>query len=541
MADLGELKLKVSGDTKDLDKSLKITKKHVAAFAAAAATAAVVLVTKLVKAQLQAIDAAAKLADRLGITMEVMGGLEHIANLTGTSVDTVGKAMQRLDVEITRANEGIGYAGAALERLGLTTQDLAGLESEEAFYRVAESLQAVTSRTMQSRIAMDLWGRQGLELLGVVRSSGSSLREMSEEARSLGLTMSRTAAAQVERFNDQLTRISAVGTGLARQLTVALAPALNDLADSIVYVMREGGALRDFFSGLITVVSGLVSTTAGLIRNLGTLAELREYLVGPQLDEPGATGGGGGRSRRPRPQPGGSGGGAEDRVEALRQALATETELETQRYEDQLVANLDFYEQRLISQQEFYDNMERIEDGHQDRMNSIRQKGMNAAQRFSAMSWHAQTSTALGELASLMAGVQATNKKLFYIQKLGAISMALVNTYQGVSKSLASYPWPLAGVMAAAHLIAGLAMVMRIKGTSYGGGGGGGSIPPPSTAGAPTAGTGGGGSQLQDVRITLDMEDEGLYSGAQVRNIMSRIGNELANGEAFGSFEVVRA
>ena len=366
MADLGQLKLKISGETDDLDKALKVSTKQIALFAAAAAAAAIVIVTKLVKAQLKAIDAAAKLADKLGITMEIMGGLEHIAQITGTSVQTMGRAMQRLDVELTRANEGIGYAGPALERLGLSTRELIGLNPEEAFFRVAESLQGMTDRTMQSRIAMDLFGRQGLEMLGTIRRYGSSLNELSQEARALGLTMSRETAAKVEQFNDQIWRIKATAIGLARQFTVNLTPALTSVADAVVDLLREGEPLRRFFDGFLEVVRDVSNEIVELNRVMreGDWRDVWNVLTnaGPILDEP-APAGGGGRRRRGRTTPGaGAGGGQENRLNELRKALSTEAELEQQRYEDQLVANLNFFEQRMISQQEFNENMELIED-----------------------------------------------------------------------------------------------------------------------------------------------------------------------------------
>jgi hypothetical protein len=82
---------------------------------------------------------------------------------------------------------------------------------------------------------------------------------------------------------------------------------------------------------------------------------------------------------------------------------------------------------------------------------------------------------------------------MFKINKVAAISNAIISTQAGVTKSLEAYPWPLAGIMAAAHLYAGMQRVRAIKSQQFGGGG---------TGAAPTAvGTGGNVSNpaVQDV------------------------------------------
>jgi len=73
---------------------------------------------------------------------------------------------------------------------------------------------------------------------------------------------------------------------------------------------------------------------------------------------------------------------------------------------------------------------------------------------------------ALGDIAALTG---SKNKKLFKLGKTAAISQALINTYLGVTKTMASVPYPFNIPLAAAQGAAGLFQVAKIRAQSFGG------------------------------------------------------------------------
>ena len=633
MAEIGELKVKLTADSSEFNKGLKDAEKSLQSagrqgdqaskslsasmrklaktgplVAAAAVAAGAAILTKMVSAQLKAIDASAKMADKLGVSMEAMGAFEHIANLTGTSVNTLGNALQQLEVRMGQAQAGTGNAGEALNRLGFSVKEITDMEPDKAFYALAESLQGVTDRTEQAYLATELFGRGGKELLGVIRSSGDGLADMAAEAEALGLTMSRDAAAQVERFNDQMTRLRAVGEGAFRQLTVQLTPALNSLADALFDSAQDGGALHTIMSGLGSVMTGLIKVLASLIRlwdvwkstidrAAGAMveagAEMRlEHekallfsgkLTGQELEDqkirvaammvatdqlkaenekriadnkaaadalkaiwqeedmeaP---------VRAPRTEGRGVVGGAgtddtAERLQALRDRLKTEEEIEIEAHEARMQELAEIDDRHFANQEERNALMVAMTEAHENELLEIRKRHMTEAERFSAMSWHRQTAQAGKELATLAQNVQGSGKKIFQIQKAGALTNAVINTYEGVSKALSAYPPPLSFAMASAQMAAGMNAVNHIRKQKYQGGGsvgGGIGATAPSATGGMTGGETGQGQRMQDIRITLDADDDSMFSGRQVRALMESMGNELQNGGNFGSFQVVR-
>lgn len=636
MAEIGELKVKLTADSSEFNKNLDQAGKSLQTagkqgeqaskslsssmgkvakigglMAAAAVAAGAAILTKMVSAQLKAIDASAKMADKLGVSMEAMGAFEHIANLTGTSVGALGNALQQLEVRMGQAQAGTGETGNALKRLGFSVKEITEMDPDKAFYTLAESLQGVTDRTEQAYLATELFGRGGKELLGVIRSSGDGLAGMAAEAEALGLTMSRDAAAAVERFNDQMTRVKAVGQGAFRQLTVQLTPALNVLADALFDSAKDGGALHSVLNGLGAVMTTVIRVLASLIRlwdvwkstidrAAGAMveagAEMRleqekallfsGKLTGQQLEDqkrlvagmmvatdqlkaqneqrkadaqmardalasvwedstpegtltrPDREGGEGGSK--------GGVGGTDDtseKLQALRDSLKSEQEIEIEAYYEKMELLAEAKNEAFESEAERNQLMEDMEKQHQDRLTEIAVQGGNQRLAFERMTMKQKSSMIYGELSSLVQGLQTNNKKLFKLQKAFAMSDAIVNTWQGVSKALATYPPPLSFVMAGAQLAAGLNAVNHIKNQSMGGGGGGGSVGSAPAVSSGSAGTSevAGHSRMQDIRITLDADDGAMFSGGQVRTLMESMGNELQNGGNFGSFQVVRA
>jgi hypothetical protein len=78
-----------------------------------------------------------------------------------------------------------------------------------------------------------------------------------------------------------------------------------------------------------------------------------------------------------------------------------------------------------------------------------------------------KTQFALTNMQSVFAALGTQNKKAFEASKALAIASALVNTYQGATKALATYPFPFGLIAAAAAVAAGMAQVAAIRSQQY--------------------------------------------------------------------------
>lgn len=180
---------------------------------------------------------------------------------------------------------------------------------------------------------------------------------------------------------------------------------------------------------------------------------------------------------------------------------------------------------------------------HLEKLVVIRKNGLSELERFNESSYKDQAKTVFGHLDSITAGVAQHNRALFEANKVAGIASAVINAYEGISKTLASYPFPLNIGLAAAHGAAAFAQVNAIRSTSFGGGGGG-SAPSiaastPATPVTPTSSGGaaqssGGGSNALDVVVN------GINPGEliDINVLIERLNEATSDGSTINSVRV---
>jgi hypothetical protein len=112
--------------------------------------------------------------------------------------------------------------------------------------------------------------------------------------------------------------------------------------------------------------------------------------------------------------------------------------------------------------------LEKIAADHQTKLTALTAKGLTEREKFQAKSMAGQVKQVVGALVEMTAGTARENKAMFAINKAAAIANAIINTYQGASLALATYPGPIGWAMAAATVAVGIAQIMQIATTSFG-------------------------------------------------------------------------
>ena len=107
-------------------------------------------------------------------------------------------------------------------------------------------------------------------------------------------------------------------------------------------------------------------------------------------------------------------------------------------------------------------------ESYQDK---IRKQGAIDLAKFTSKTETEKTMHVAGELQKQFAAGASHSKKLFAVNKAFQVGQAIMNTYAGASKALASYPPPLNFLMAAGVVTAGLGQVAQIRSQSFDGGG----------------------------------------------------------------------
>ena len=135
--------------------------------------------------------------------------------------------------------------------------------------------------------------------------------------------------------------------------------------------------------------------------------------------------------------------------------------------------------------------------------------------------------TMFGNLAQLM---NTGSRKLFEIGKTAAIANAVVSAYDGISKTLAAYPYPFNMGMAAAHGVAAFAQVSAIKSQSFSKGAGAGMNFQGGQPSMPTGGQVGPQQPARNVSISLTGDN---FGAGGIRGLIREIGEQLGDGFNF--------
>jgi hypothetical protein len=520
----------------------------------------------LIKQGLAAGDSLAKTADKIGVTTEALAGMRHAAELTGVSTETMDMALQRFTRRASEAAIGTGEAKGALQELGINAKELVKLPLDKQMEVVADAMGGLGTQADRVRIAMKLFDSEGVALVNTLGGGSAALREMIDEAETLGITLDRVETAQIEAANDAFTRAKGVITGLVNDITVNLAPVLKVLADGFTKSAIEankvgnvGEAVADSLirsfayakaglhgfnivlkkmelgfvkigkylsMSLMPILQGFIDTYNVAARLLGkdeidtnplaehakqsqtALKELRAELQGMQDMSPDQM--------------------AENIIEYFRQIRAhskataegiaadKQAERDASAKADEEKTSFQIYQDELA-----------------------KQAATNRTQ-WDAMNRGEQTKHFLSQQATMLQGAAKNSKKLFAVQKAAAIANALVKTYESAVVTMGSYPFPINVAMAAASVAAGMAQVSAIKAQSFDGGGftgagsrsggldGKGGFPailhPNETVVDHTRGQGTGGVVVnQTINVTTGVQQT---VRAEIKNLMPQIAEE---------------
>ncbi len=224
------------------------------------AAAAISAGVAMVRSGLTVIDQQAKLAASLGTTTASLQVLARAADLAGVSQGEVEQATIMMTKSLSQATQGTGPAVKALEQLHLSATDLAKLPIDEKLTAIQDAIQKYIPAAQRAAVASQIFGaRAGLIFS---RIDSATLRQATQDVRDFGVAVSEQDAAQIQRTNDALSRMGLLWRGIANQLAVAAAPALEAMADAFAAVAKTTGPLGRAIKGLFSHIGELATIAA---------------------------------------------------------------------------------------------------------------------------------------------------------------------------------------------------------------------------------------------------------------------------------------
>lgn len=476
--------------TKAAFKSVGAGLAKIAKAAAAVVTAGVAFGTALTVSAMKSADALAKTADKIGATTEALAGLQHAAELSGVSTETMNMALQRMTRRVSEAAVGTGEAKAALLELGIDAQKLNQLPLDEQMGQIADAMVGVGNQSDRVRIAMKLFDSEGVALVNTLKGGSAGLAEMAKEAEALGLALSRQDTAKIEEANDQITKATAVFSGLGNQLAVELSPVIAAIATDfrqvaieeneagsvgqrLVEMLFKGfGHVGNAISGIKVAVMGIQFVFAKFmqlfLRGIGELAGSFDFLI----DKYNAVAEFFGKDTIKNALSEGAIGLSEGfQIEADKIKAAIVEAVNSPLPSDQIQAWFDAVQLKATETAEVVaaNAAGMAENTGQKTQEEL--ANQTKLSEFMAKSERDKTAHVISEANNRFSALGRTNKKMFALQKGMQIAQAMMNTYTSATTTMAQYPFPINVALAALTVANGLAQVAQIRAQSFDGGG----------------------------------------------------------------------
>jgi len=276
----------LSGDFRRFAKSAGRLGLVVAGGVAAAGVAVVGLANSFAETG----DNVAKTADRLGMGIEAYQALGYAMRQSGMSAQEFDKALTTFTNTVRQGAAGNEAYKRRLAEIGLSAQSLAKMKPEQAVERLADFMNTLPSDAERTRMAIELFGRSaGPQMMAALRQGSASIRDLKQEAHSLGIVMSEEQVRQAEFYQDARTRLRESITGLRNQfIGAAIGPLTEAMGHLKRVLLEQGPAIRQlgqrFGNWLNAAVRRLPQIIAG-VREFGrwvsdSVARVRDFVGG---------------------------------------------------------------------------------------------------------------------------------------------------------------------------------------------------------------------------------------------------------------------
>ena len=172
------------------------------------------------------------LALQTGLNVETFQALEFGALKAGAKIEDIRTVVNKLSVNLGKAKDAQKTYLDLFERIGLTSEQVANLGTEEALIKIGESFNRAATGSSEFGAALELIGtRSGSKLMEVLQDlANQGLPDFIRQAKEAGIVIDESMVKRLDEAADKMAIYKRIVAATAAQFGV-----------SLIDVMREGG------------------------------------------------------------------------------------------------------------------------------------------------------------------------------------------------------------------------------------------------------------------------------------------------------------
>jgi predicted XRE-type DNA-binding protein len=190
-------------------------------------------IVNFTKGLFQSADALVKVSDQTGMTIEQVQRLSYVANQSGTTFDAMSNAVGKLQGSLDDAK-----IQQTLREIGISVDEFARSGAYEQTEMLADAIGQIPDPADRARVAMDLWGKSGREMLPAMTQG---FKDLAAEATVASEATVRTLEAAGDAIDRWKTKIKNAATeGLGSFLLAAEQLGNMDLSEAFKVALASG-------------------------------------------------------------------------------------------------------------------------------------------------------------------------------------------------------------------------------------------------------------------------------------------------------------
>lgn len=230
---------------------------------AGAATAGGAALYGMANKAAESTDRIDKMSQRLGMSRESFQEWDYILSQNGVSMDSMNTAMKSMTTAMASLADEGKKGEETLGKLGISVDDLKNMKQEEVFEKAVVALQNMDEGYEKARLAQQLFGKQGQEMLPMLNQSKGSIDELKNKAHELGLVLSDDAVDAGVKFTDTMDSLKRSFGAVASQVGVGVMPIIQQLMEWIITNMPT---IQAVFKTAFDVISEVVNISVDIFK-----------------------------------------------------------------------------------------------------------------------------------------------------------------------------------------------------------------------------------------------------------------------------------
>lgn len=205
-------------------------------------------------------------AKQVAMPVEQFSAYAAAAKDADVSLTSFTTSVRTLDKSLAMAQQGSKQYADAFKALGIDPSKIHS--SEQALLAISDAMSRYKDDAGKVAVAQILLGRSGTEMLAFLNQGAGKIQEVAQHHKDLGDTVDANAAKISGEYDAAMKEFQANLSGLAKQLTVAVLPALTEVtgrATEMVQAFSHSGAIKTFGEAIATVARNLNALVAFIV------------------------------------------------------------------------------------------------------------------------------------------------------------------------------------------------------------------------------------------------------------------------------------